>query len=173
MTKAEEALAGGEVILRRVIDIKALGGRYGHFINEVVERLAQAGVDARRNCSVKDIVLEYLHNIEIHRRDAHHPPVLPVIEIRKKDDSIMVVMEGIGTEDDIKRMNNIIQSLEGKSNEAIWEELSRRSFAEKPFDTPGAGLGLLTIAALSSRSRLCLKRDRRHGPTRFLLTSSV
>jgi len=173
MTKAKETLAEGEVILHRAIDIKALGGRYGHLINEVVEKLAQAGVDARRNCSVKDIVLEYLHNIELHKRDTPDPSALPVIEIRKKDDSITVVMEGTGTEDDIKRMNDIIESLKGKSSEAIWEELGKRSFAEKPFDTPGAGLGLLTIAALSSRSRLCLKPDRRRGPSRFLLTSSV
>jgi hypothetical protein len=174
MTKAEEALAVGEVILRREIDIEALGGHYGHFINEVVQKLAEAGVDAGRNCSVKDIVLEYLHNIELHKRHTQNPPVLPVIELRKNGDSVIVAMEGIGTEDDINRMNEIIQGLEGKSNEAIWKEISKRSFAEKPsFETPGAGLGLLTIAALSSRSRLRLKPEGRRGPSRFLLTSSV
>src|SRR5262249_35154087 len=131
--------------------------------------------DRERCNAVKDIVLEYLHNMGLHRPDPEKPSPLPVIEIKDIGVAITVTMEGTARKDDMQPMEWIVKELSERSNEALWKELKQRSFSDtsKPFETPSAGLGLLTVAALSSRARLQLKLDNRQGAYHFSLTSSV
>src|SRR5258708_6787610 len=107
MSDAKHSHQGLGLVFRKAVDLDEISGRYGPILNEIVQKLRAIGINLERCYAVKDIVLEYLNNIDLHRLNPAEPSPLPIIEIRNTGDAITVTMEGTGRKDDVQRMDGI------------------------------------------------------------------
>jgi hypothetical protein len=132
------------------LDLANLADRYGPLLDEVIGVLVEHEVKAEHRYSVRDIVHEYLLNHTLHGTSPHGPGKL---EIGTDDDYIYIRVSGEALRTQVQRMQRVLSNFHDKSSDELLAEHAARfqDLGDKPSDTPGAGLGLLLVAALSSK----------------------
>jgi len=142
--------SGAEESLWLTLDLSSLSDHYGPALDEVVRILVARDVPAELRYSVRDIVLEYLLNWTLHSAP---PPTVANLELGMNDAHIYIRLCGEAQHPHVRRMQRTLSELSDKSSDQLWEEHAARfrNFGDKPSDAAGAGLGLLLVAALSSK----------------------
>jgi anti-sigma regulatory factor (Ser/Thr protein kinase) len=166
-------MSDDETLFSRPVSPDELGGAYGGVLDEIRDALKEFGVDVRRRRSIREIVMEYLLNIDIHAPPERGGDMSSTIELRKDDDAIVIEMKGPASRKDIERMTRLVNEYTGRDEDWLWGERERITRSGKPFDTVGSGLGLVTIAALSRRGPIAISSKLRGGVPYFTLTSRV
>jgi hypothetical protein len=148
-------------------------GAYGSVLKLIKTTLQNKGVEDARRHSINDIVLECLVNIDLHHRVMCETVPEVQIELRAENGDIVIEMRGPAYESDLKRMGELVNLYRDKDEDWLWSERRRISRSGRPFETDGAGLGILTIAALSRSGTITCSSEYRGETAYFMLTSRV
>ena len=133
------------------------GGRLETVLKNMEARLHEEGVDEETILSAGDAVLELAGNAALHGRGSQSEPELVVVS--RDQSQLNIYMFGYARESQIKRIHEIIQSIEKiakppdhrqKLFARRYENL-RRTEKSPSARKQGAGVGMLTLAALSNR----------------------
>lgn len=165
-----QTLSASEPLFSRSISPNELGEGYASFLDPIREILKGIGVDVRRRRSIRDIVIEYLANIDLHQKEVK---AASRIELRRQDDTILVEMKGTATPHDLTRMKELVRLCSSRDEDWLWSEWEKVTRAGKSRDSDGSGLGILTVAALSRRGDLTISTEERGSLPQFTLTSRV
>jgi len=145
-------------------------------LDELEQRLRDAEVEDRTIYAVRNIVLELAGNIRLHGISSRSEPELLVVNRRGAD--VQVWLFGQGPRQEVNRLSDIIRDIKAIAipphhREVLLERrnqgLMRRAEPSKVY---GGGVGMLTVAALSSEP-LWFKLGRAREVSSFALRSTV
>ena len=136
------------------------GERLNTVLRKMETILRGEGIDEETICAAGDVVLELVGNAVLHGRGSQHEPELIVVS--RSQNHLHIYLFGYGRESQIKRIREIIQLIgkiatppdhRQKLFARRYENL-RRTAKSPSARKQGAGVGMLTLAALSNRPLL-------------------
>lgn len=120
-----------------------------------------------------DTFLELFANFTLHPMP-QEIPARRVIEIGRVGELVYVTAEGGTSEDDLERLESAVESTRNRSSEELLAERNKKVFSgDVPHERGGAGVGVLTIAALASRPLKLSKEHLGSHAYRFSLTALI
>jgi hypothetical protein len=152
------------------------GGRLEAVLDELEQRLREAAIEDRTVYAVRNIVIELAGNIRLHGAGSRSEPELLVVNRRGSD--VQVWLFGYGRPENVDRLSGIIRDIKAIASppnhreillERRNQDLLRRAEPSKVY---GGGVGMLTVAALSSQP-LWFKLSRTKEVSSFALRSTV
>jgi len=152
------------------------GGRLEAVLSELERQLRAAKIDDQAIHALKNIVLELAGNIALHGTGSRSEPELLVVS--RRDFCVQVWLFGYGRPKEIERLFKIIRdigSIGGSPDRrtALFEQRNQSIMQKtEPGKLSGSGVGMLTVAALSSKP-LWFKLGKTREYSSFVLRSTV